>query len=767
MDDAFFEPVLDAAHDMDSLTGLSDASFGEVEKSAELFSRYYDEIRPYRVMLDLWVSQFFGSEIPRDELRIWGNMIAAHILRKGRPGEASPKRRGPTAKTIERWTEQAAQVAGEPWKRFFHWELEFPEVYFRNKQRVPDAGFDVVLGNPPYIKYQNRDDSPEFKAWYNSNYLSAHGNYDVYVLFVERALGLLRPGGRHGYIVYNKWLVSEYGQKLRGLLAERRAVSEIVDFTDNQVFADHTTYTCLLFVSRDEQPYLRYTRLPLLGNEREVAMKLPQVIQALDTARSRGNGHIGAASRLAAALSGLGLPGRVLTCDFDTAEFSDDPWAFSFGADRDIRRKTVGMGRPLLSLTRDSDGIAQGLITSADSIYIVDHIRDLGDGRIRVWSPAKSAPVDVEAAMFRPLVSGEDIDRYALAPTRKLILFPYKISNSGARLMSVSEVQRYPSTWEYLCSFEADLRSRESSAHEGAQRPFDDNEWYRFGRNQGLDKQHLPKLCVAQTVTRLEVALDLKGEFCTHNVRVNSIILDRNADADGYWYLLALLNGKLLDWCFKTGPVGRHAQGHYAANRQFIKDLPVYVPQDHTSEDRKRVSLEEFTKRRASTKSDPELADLTDWCDSAFLVGRRRADDAARDVLVWLAQRMERGTRKRQEERSDFLTYLSGELGADWETLSGKSDLARYDEIPPERVMEILRSPANVAQYNAAGQRGMAERSRILREAIEREHRKSVRKLQRRSAMLDHNQRLIDHIVYRLYGLNDDEIAVVEGGPAH
>ena len=59
----------------------------------------------------------------------------------------------------------------------------------------------------------------------------------------------------------------------------------------------------------------------------------------------------------------------------------------------------------------------------------------------------------------------------------------------------------------------------------------------------------------------------------------------------------------------------------------------------------------------------------------------------------------------------------------------------------------------------------MAGRSRTLREAIEQEHGKSAAKVRRRADVLDRNQQLIDHIVYRLYGLTDEEIAVVEGGP--
>jgi hypothetical protein len=78
---------------------------------------------------------------------------------------------------------------------------------------------------------------------------------------------------------------------------------------------------------------------------------------------------------------------------------------------------------------------------------------------------------------------------------------------------------------------------------------------------------------------------------------------------------------------------------------------------------------------------------------------------------------------------------------------------------------DTLSQPANVSAYKAAAQRGFRGRSRRLREAVEREYGKSVGKVRRLQTALDRDQCLIDHIVYRLYGLTDDEIAIVEAGP--
>jgi hypothetical protein len=783
LDGQFFGPVLEAARHMDELASLTDASLPEVERSAGLFEQYYREVAPYRTMLDLWVSRCFDRNLPGDEFRVWGPAYAVYLTegeaayeatRGGAKGDSDRaegrteaktrglRKAGPAPEAVRRHVRRATELAREPWKRFFHWELEFPEVYFRNKQRVPDAGFNVVLGNPPYIKYQTRDDTDEFKRWYRERFQSAHGNYDVYVLFVEQALRLLRPGGRHGYIVYNKWLMSEYGRKLRGLLAEARLAREVVDLGDNQLFPGLTTYTCLLFAEMRKHEALRYTLVPLLGNEGAVQDLLPRVLDAVEHGWAAAHAGPAATSSLANALESFRLDRPVQTDDFDQAEFTEEPWEFAFGPSRPLRAKVRKAGQPLLPLTRDGDGIFVGIQTSADHVFIMSFARELPNGGLRLRSGALGRTVDIEPQLLRPLVSGEHVDRYVLLPTTRRVLFPYLVDGEEAKLVDSHKMLRYPKAWRYLCRFEGVLRGREADEDD---RPFDDDQWYRFGRHQNIGKQHLRKLCVAETVTKLEVAFDPGGDFCAHNVRVNSIALSDSASVSDYLYLLAVLNSRLLDWFFKTSPTGRHAQGHYAANRQFIKDLPIYMPSDATQGKRRAQLLRKLKERHAQCETDADLAGLHTRCDSDFLVGQGRADDVARDVLVWLARRVTKGMQARQEERAGFLHWLSGQLGTDWEDLSGSTNLARYDQREFDEVWDALSQPANVATYKATAQRGFRGRSRRLREAVEREYEKSVGKLRRRQATLDRDQRLIDHIVYRLYGLTDEEIAVVESGP--
>lgn len=121
----------------------------------------------------------------------------------------------------------------------FMWEDEFPRV-------LRTGGFDVIVGNPPYIRIQNMVKySAEEAKFYQSNaspYTCAKAdNFDKYALFVERGLMLLNGQGRLGYIVPHKFCKLKSGRALRKLLAEGKHVAEVVHFGVQQVFGNRTT----------------------------------------------------------------------------------------------------------------------------------------------------------------------------------------------------------------------------------------------------------------------------------------------------------------------------------------------------------------------------------------------------------------------------------------------------------------------------------------------------------------------------------------------
>ena len=152
---------------------------------------------------------------------------------------------------VEEWLKDAQEVSRD--RGFFHWELEFPEVFFDSQGRPlgERAGFDAVIGNPPYVQSKHfKGLKPYLGTAYPETYT---GTADLYVYFFQLALEKSRTGGHLGYISSGLFSKLEYGAPLRRLLTSRSSLVEIVEFGEEQVFEGAITYP-IIVSSRNEQP---------------------------------------------------------------------------------------------------------------------------------------------------------------------------------------------------------------------------------------------------------------------------------------------------------------------------------------------------------------------------------------------------------------------------------------------------------------------------------------------------------------------------------
>lgn len=138
----------------------------------------------------------------------------------------------------------------------FEWRCEIPELL---DDKGSFTGFDVIIGNPPYISLEKL--SKDVKAYTKIHrmdkekqkkvpvYSTLESRGDIYSLFIERGLYLLKKDGLLAYILPNKWMKVGYGKPLRQLFLENN-LTEVIDFGDNQIFADATTYTCIICMTK-------------------------------------------------------------------------------------------------------------------------------------------------------------------------------------------------------------------------------------------------------------------------------------------------------------------------------------------------------------------------------------------------------------------------------------------------------------------------------------------------------------------------------------
>ncbi len=126
--------------------------------------------------------------------------------------------------------------------RAFDWHGNFKEI-------LGKSGFDAIIGNPPYIRIHQLP--VKDKTYFEKNYKSAIKQYDIYVLFYEKAINLLKDGGRIGFITSNKFTITDYGLELRKFILDNCAIEQVIDVSNFPVFKDASTYP-YIFILRKE-----------------------------------------------------------------------------------------------------------------------------------------------------------------------------------------------------------------------------------------------------------------------------------------------------------------------------------------------------------------------------------------------------------------------------------------------------------------------------------------------------------------------------------
>ncbi len=269
-DSAFAGAMVTANGLMAEIEAMRSDTVEDVHAAEALFR---DQVRVQtakaRSVADVWTARHFGLAIDEGT---WPEFVT-HILHGGIG--------------LPQWTaalNEAARIAAE--RRFFHWELEFPEVFFDRFGRLDEwsSGFDAVIGNPPYVRQEVLGDLKPFLATSLPDVY--HGTADIFVYFIGQGLGLLSADRRLSYVASNSWMRANYAGALRNHLRTECTVEAIVDLGDNRVFADAPDVYPAIIVIRNAQPQIEnyvaeastFTRGEGIGDfGRQVAAKRIQV----------------------------------------------------------------------------------------------------------------------------------------------------------------------------------------------------------------------------------------------------------------------------------------------------------------------------------------------------------------------------------------------------------------------------------------------------------------------------------------------------------
>jgi hypothetical protein len=394
----------------------------------------------------------------------------------------------------------------------FDWQTQFPKAF-------KAGGYDAVIGNPPYVSIQTMNEAgPDEVSYFNSHYKAAgKGNYDIYVVFVERGLSLLADHGSLGFILPSKFFATDYGRPLRGILADRKALAEIVDFRHGQVFERATTYTCLLFLTREERSSVHYA-----------VAEPPEAIRD-------------------------GTPAGLQA---DSAALSDGPWVFSPPSHEALLSKLRENVTGLLSLPSK---ISRGSSTGNDDVFM---LRTATRGYIT----RDGRRVEVEEGILRTPIYATDFGRYRFAPcSDERVIFPYVVSSEGYRELDEEELaHRYPKSYTYLKSRKLELVKRKQF-----------KKWYGFSAPRNLDT-HLHSHLMVPLLANMGLYCALPKsmqQYCPMASGGFTIAISEQQPLNPH-YVMGLLNSKLLYWVLASIS-NRFRGGWVTCTKQYVGTLPI------------------------------------------------------------------------------------------------------------------------------------------------------------------------------------------------
>jgi len=231
--------ISEAIQTLKEIEGIESKDIPAVKNKAQRWHKeVWEKLKPYRTIADLWTMSSFDMKIDEETYCKLAQLLSGN--------SASRTKKAKELKQKIKPYESYLKTAEEE-KKFFHWEFEFPEVFFNEDGTIKEnSGFDAVIGNPPYVRVDNIDS--EIKQFYKKFYFSAQGKYDLYYLFFEKALAL-SPKGILSFITPNKYCAATSACNLRGLLFKNSS-GEIVSTSMLDVFKDAANYPVISVLSR-------------------------------------------------------------------------------------------------------------------------------------------------------------------------------------------------------------------------------------------------------------------------------------------------------------------------------------------------------------------------------------------------------------------------------------------------------------------------------------------------------------------------------------
>lgn len=335
------------------------------------------------------------------------------------------------------------EVAGD---KAFKWEEEFKEI-------MNNGGFDIVIGNPPYVR---QEELSEIKPYLQKNYEVYHGMADLFVYFFEREIELLKEGGYLGMIVSNKWLRGGYGVNLRKFIS-KFWIERFIDFGDLKVFPDATIYPCIIIIQKikKQNPKIQVCKMGTLN--------FGSIEEYINNNRFTLNQNI----------------------------LDEKEWSLQSPSIDRLLKKIESAG--ILVENYTNSRIYRGILTGLNKAFIID---EKTKNEIIKQDP-KSAEI------IKPFLTGQEIKRYKIIPKKKYLIF----TRRGIDIDNHSAIKNH------LKKFQEELIPKKSIKQKVGRKP-GNYKWYEIQDVSAYYKEfEKPKIIWGNLATKASFYFDKDGFY--------------------------------------------------------------------------------------------------------------------------------------------------------------------------------------------------------------------------------------------------------------
>ena len=468
-------------------------------------------------------------------------------------GKKNEKKIKALQKELKALEQQRAEIeSNKIYDQAFEWRFEFPALLDENGDFM---GFDIVIGNPPYIQLQNN--GGQLANMYNDcNYLSFSKTGDIYCLFYELGNQLLKRKGISCYITSNKWMRAAYGEKLRDYLAGSTNPLVLVDFAGVQIFENATVDTNILLFQKNDNKG-----------------KTISCIVSTNT-KDKLNDYI----RKEGYISKYNV---------------GNSWVILTAAESRIKNK-IENNRS--SLGESDIVLSRGVGTGFDDAYCLS-----GEERELLLSQCKTLEErERTKKIIHPFLRGRDIKRYEYDwKNRWMIYIPLhfplqedtniKGASDAAELLFEKD---YPTVYSHLLKFKDKLSARDKK-ETGIR-----YEWYCLQRPRydKFKKLGFQKIIYQELSQGSSFAVDEKGLFLLNNSAYFIV-------SDDCLFLTGILNSSLIDYSFNKFYCTKLGSSGVRWLAQNIVNIPI---PNATKEQKQRMDL--LVKEELHAKQSKQIA---------------------------------------------------------------------------------------------------------------------------------------------------------------